>query len=337
MIGKTNSDIRKTESASGDLLVISSIDRVYHPSDYGYDYFDDVTVAVETNDPCILWCGRQYFDVNAEIFGDITWIPTYFLYHCAYVRSVDLPPTVEVVGNYAFSYGGMTTVRVSSTALRELNNNAFAYSSSVTSLYFDAPNVTTLGNSLFAGMSNLRTANLVSIPRLPYNSLFDCYRLETLEIPVNCVYMDENSLGCSITFADSSAYIHVFFSRQHVHVSDGTVFQQVTQVYNNAFSRRPAYRTFIYSPVASICAYRKQFDSISTNRYLLPRIFAYGDYAAGALPSRAVNRCGNTQGTYVLTWYYDRDFTNPIPNNTVSEAGRYYATYTIEEEIELEE
>lgn len=85
----------------------------------------------------------------------ITTIGDYALYDC-YLDSLELPPRLESIGNFAFAYNGRISSVEIPRSVKSIGNNAFDHCSGVRTLTLRSSVPPTLGGSAFRWMTNYR-------------------------------------------------------------------------------------------------------------------------------------------------------------------------------------
>ncbi|HFI0336023.1 TPA: leucine-rich repeat protein [Streptococcus suis] len=109
------------------------------------------------------------------------------LFMGAHIESLDLPATIEEIGNFAFSYSALEKITLPDS-IKEIGNAAF-YRTNLESIHIP-DSVTEIGASAFAGASKLRQAKLsASMTDVPA-SMFSDTSLSSIEIPAGVERID---------------------------------------------------------------------------------------------------------------------------------------------------
>lgn len=131
--------------------------------------------------------GKHIFDgcQNMEriiLYEGLKGIPQYFLLGCKKLKNVDLPNSVESIGQEALSQSGIEQLTIKS-GVKVIERNAFSSCENLEKVVVEA-NPTSWGTSSFSSCTSLHDVVLNNeIKDIPSSLFYDCESLTSIELP----------------------------------------------------------------------------------------------------------------------------------------------------------
>ncbi|MBP3738369.1 MAG: leucine-rich repeat protein [Muribaculaceae bacterium] len=154
---------------------------------------------------------------SVTLGGGQTEIPAYCFFDSDALRSITLPEGIETIGDFAFNYSGITSVKFPST-LKSIGYNSFSYAPNLTSITvndaleivgerafgslpitsIDLKNVKELGAFAFQSCPSLSSVKLDHVERLGATAFFGCKALTGINLPESLRVMEGTTFfNCS--------------------------------------------------------------------------------------------------------------------------------------------
>ena len=201
---------------------------------------------------------------SVTLGGGQTEIPAYCFFDSDALRSITLPEGIVEIGDFAFNYSGITSVKFPST-LKKVGYNAFSYAPNLTSITInegleeigerafgnlaitsiDLKNVKYLGDFVFQSCTSLTSVTMNHMERIGRAAFFGCRALPKVDLPeslttldgltfFNCVKLNElvipaatSNIGIGITVGTYALpEIQVADGNEHYTAVDGCLYDK---------------------------------------------------------------------------------------------------------------
>ncbi len=146
---------------------------------------------------------------SVTLGGGQTEIPAYCFFDSDALRSITLPEGLVEIGDFAFNYSGITSVKFPST-LKRIGYNSFSYAPNLTSITIndgletvgerafgnlaitsiDLKNVKYLGDFAFQSCTSLTSVTMNHMERIGRAAFFGCRALPTVNLPESLTTLD---------------------------------------------------------------------------------------------------------------------------------------------------
>ena len=139
---------------------------------------------------------------TAVLYEGIQSIPDYAFVNCSTLQSIEIPPSVTAIGDYAFESSGLTSITLSDT-VSAIGIGAFEGCADLTNVSLPET-ITSIGNYVFSGCSSLPSISLPENVRSIGDGAFSgCSSLPSISLPENI-----RSIGDG-AFSDCSQFTNI--------------------------------------------------------------------------------------------------------------------------------
>lgn len=322
------SDITINPPTSTD-LTISEMGITYHPSDYGVDYFKDIT-TIRDNSLIKAFCENLPYSLTPANTQGVVSIRNYAFRYDAGLESIHLADTVTQLNGYCFAGTGVVTFD-SGSGLADVADRAFDSNSKIETAYFHGNN-TIIRSYAFNNCTKLKNVILTNVTELKSSLFYGDYRLLDVEIPATVISAGDYlfAVGTDITTVNNiNNEFCVTIKRVPAYVSgnSGNFAVAPTKLgYNFMLNRLTnSTRKAVFVPWAWYLTYRSY--NANANAGVWDNAGVWIEAAEGdTLPTTSHQTYDNLSADYTYTWYSDKALQNQV--TIASTAGMYYGVIT---------
>lgn len=278
-------------------------------NDFAYQISDNqVIITGYAKSNLLYWNSTEYdyrygeFEENVIIPEEIEGLPVTAVGDRAFLRSafstVQIPDSVERIGDGAFTGCGNLTEIQFPSALTSIGNSAFSGCLSLTEVRIP-DSVTELGDSIFYNCQNLKKAVLPSqTEKIPDWTFSACYALEQPDFPENvkiighgaferCWNLQNFDIPPSVVSIEDVAFAGCWKNLTEI-----TIPETVTEFGGGAFGNCPNLKT-VTLPENMTEIPSGMFEGIGIEKIIIPESVQNIDYFAFAI-------CKNLEGITIL-------------------------------------